>query len=114
MNNKKLFYILIIYLSFIPYGNAADHDKLHGTWCFYQQTLDGNTVSEQVTITFNDDGTYLWTEGFFKQKGSWNITGDVLAMSNVGKHKIINIEPTHMELKRISLMKFKKGGCGTR
>ncbi len=112
----KLFNLsMVILFSFIlpAVAYSSDSELITGSWCFYEQTADGNTVSEKVDITFNDDNTYVWKEGFFEQKGTWKIENNKLIMTNVGTHKIISINATDMELKRYSVMRFRKNRCDT-
>ena len=86
-------------------------EQIAGTWCFYEQTAVGNTVAEKVDIELREDATYSWKEGFFEQKGSWQIADDKLQMSDVGSHAVLELTPDHMTLKRGSVMKLRKGKC---
>jgi hypothetical protein len=109
----KLFNInSAILLSFFLTSVHADMTKqLVGNWCFYEQTAIGNTVSEKVDIAFNKDLTYVWKEGIFEQKGTWKIDETKLVMGNIGTHEIVSVNDSEMELKRMSIMKFKKSEC---
>jgi len=90
---------------------AFDAAQLNGTWCFYEQEAAGNTVEEKVTITLNGDGTYKWSDLFWKQDGTWSVDNNVLAMSNVGSHKLISVTADKVEMRRGSTMKMRKGPC---
>ena len=85
--------------------------QVAGSWCFYEQTALGNTIAEKVDIEFGNDASYVWKEGFFEQKGSWNIADDRLEMSDVGSHRVLEMNANHMTLKRGSVMKFRRGNC---
>ncbi|SHH70157.1 Ankyrin repeat-containing protein [Massilia sp. CF038] len=90
---------------------AAPQDALIGAWCFYEQSDGGNTVKEKVDITFMPDRSYVWREGEFEQTGGWTLSDQVLEMSKVGKHTVVHLGASEMELKRGSTMRFKKGQC---
>ena len=91
--------------------HASNAPQLRGTWCFYDQSAAGNTVPEQVTLTCNADGSYLWCEALWKQKGTWKIAGDRLDMTDVGRHKIVSLSAQKIELERGSVMRLRKGSC---
>jgi len=102
---------VVFLLGFFNVAVLADSQQSSGSWCFYEQSAVGNTVSEKVDINFKKDHTYIWKEGPFEQKGSWEVKNRKLIMSDVGSHKIISIEGKEMVLERGSTMKFKRGNC---
>lgn len=92
-------------------AHAYQASQLHGTWCFYEQSAAGNSVPEQVTITLKGDGSYQWSEPAWKQQGSWKLDGDVLDMSNVGRHRLTSVGSSKLEMVRGSSMRWRKGAC---
>ncbi|MES9863529.1 MAG: hypothetical protein ABW157_06300 [Candidatus Thiodiazotropha sp. LLP2] len=108
MKMIKLISALILNIILVSVTHADNSKLLIGSWCFYEQTAAGNTVSEKVDITFNDNYTYIWKEGVFEQSGTWEVNKEKLIMSNVGTHQILTINGGEMELKRMSVMKYRK------
>ena len=112
LKNKRCRTCLII-TAFIAATSveASQKDSLVGDWCFYEQEGYGRKVPEKVDVSYNQNGAYVWIEGQFKQEGVWNISDGKLEMTNVGSHSIISIGNNEMELRRGSIMRFKKGKC---
>jgi hypothetical protein len=92
-------------------ANAFEASELYGTWCFYEQEAAGNTVEEKVTIKLNEDGTYKWSDTFWKQEGKWSLSENKLIMSDVGAHKLKSVTSDRIEMTRGSIMRLKKGSC---
>lgn len=110
---RKLTFGLALSAGFAMTATAAPRDELAGSWCFYEQEDGGRKAAEKVDIAFLADGNYVWQEGAFQQNGRWALSGNVLEMSNVGKHTVIQLGGSEMELKRGSTMRFKKEKCST-
>ena len=90
-----------------------NRDQFVGTWCFFEQELDGEKSRESVTIQLNDNGHYLWREGQFKQEGGWSYDDDehTLDMDDVGSHKVIAASKSLLKLKRYTHMNWRAGSC---
>lgn len=104
---------LALSAGFAVTATAAPAEAPAGSWCFYEQEDGGRKAAEKVDITFLADGNYVWQEGAFQQNGRWTLNGNVLEMSNVGRHTVVHISGSAMELKRGSTMRFKKEKCST-
>ena len=90
---------------------ATEAADLAGQWCFYEQSMMGETVPEKVDIALNADGSYSWQQGPFVQNGNWEVTDGQLKMTDVGSHDIIEVGGGEMVLERYSTMKFRSGEC---
>ena len=90
-----------------------NRDQFVGTWCFFEQELDGEKSRESVTIQLNDNGHYLWREGQFKQEGGWSYDDDehTLDLDDVGSHKVIAASKSLLKLKRYTNMNWRAGSC---
>ncbi|WP_338592261.1 ankyrin repeat domain-containing protein [Shewanella khirikhana] len=91
---------------------AVDKAALMGDWCFYEQEGFGSKVPEKIDINLAADGNYTWVESAFKQTGEWELDTDGLYLAKVGNHKLLSLNADLLELKRGSVMRFKKGVCG--
>ena len=107
---KKLI-SLCIFATISTSVSAFESKDLNGTWCFYEQEGAGNTVEEKVTITLNEDGTYKWSDVFWKQDGTWSVEDNKLIMSDVGSHKLVTVTADKVEMTRGSTMRMRKGSC---
>lgn len=90
---------------------AYDAEQLEGSWCFYEQEGSGNIVEEKVTIVLSQDGTYTWSDVFWKQNGKWSVSEDKLIMSDVGSHSLVAVTADKVEMTRGSTMRMRKGVC---
>lgn len=90
---------------------AGHPQSFHGTWCFYEQSAGSETVPERVTISFNADGSYVWSEALWKQKGRWNVEGKELDMTDVGSHAILRVDAQRIDLERSTVMRLRRGAC---
>ena len=93
--------------------NYYERDQFVGTWCFFEQELDGEKSRESVTIQLNDNGHYLWREGTFKQEGSWSYDRDEqdLYLDDVGSHRVLSATKSLLKLKRYTHMNWRAGSC---
>ena len=90
-----------------------DKERFVGTWCWYEKIAFQHSEPANVTITFNQDGNYSWTEdGGNKQTGKWTLKeNDILSLANIGAHTILTVTPDLLELQRHHVMKLRNGGC---
>ena len=90
-----------------------NRDQFVGTWCFFEQELDGEKSRESVTIQLNDNGHYIWREGTFKQEGSWSYDRDEqdLYLDDVGSHRVLSATKSLLKLKRYTHMNWRAGSC---
>ena len=90
-----------------------NRDQFVGTWCFFEQELDGEKSRESVTIQLNDNGHYLWREGQFKQEGGWSYDDDehTLDLDDVGSHQVLSATKSLLKLKRYTNMNWRAGSC---
>lgn len=93
-------------------AGAAERAQLVGEWCFYEQEAAGNKAAEKVDVALLQDGSYVWREGGFEQKGRWTLEQDKLQLTDVGTHTIVQVGASGMELRRGSTMRFKRERCG--
>ena len=84
-----------------------------GTWCFFEQELDGEKSREFVTIQLNDNSHYIWREGEFKQEGGWSYDDDehTLDLDDVGSHQVLSATKSLLKLKRYTNMNWRAGSC---
>lgn len=90
-----------------------EKERFVGTWCWYEKIAFQHSEPANVTITFNEDGSYSWTEaGGNKQTGKWILKeNDILSLTSIGAHTILTVNPSLLELQRYHVMKLRKGGC---
>jgi hypothetical protein len=100
---------LSLFLS--THASAAQQDDLIGKWCFYEQEGNQQKLPEKVDIALNADRTYVWQEGAFQQKGTWSVSDARLELSGIGKHDIVKVDQTGMELRRMTIMRLRKEKC---
>ena len=93
--------------------NYYERDQFVGTWCFFEQELDGEKSREFVTIQLNDNSHYIWREGEFKQEGGWSYdyNEQTLDLNDVGSHKVIAASKSLLKLKRYTNMSWRAGNC---
>ena len=93
--------------------NYYERDQFVGTWCFFEQELDGEKSREFVTIQLNDNSHYIWREGEFKQEGGWSYdyNEQTLDLNDVGSHKVIAASKSLLKLKRYTNMSWRAGSC---
>ena len=93
--------------------NYYERDQFVGTWCFFEQELDGGKSREFVTIQLNDNSHYIWREGEFKQEGGWSYdyNEQTLDLNDVGSHKVIAASKSLLKLKRYTNMSWRAGNC---
>ena len=93
--------------------NYYERDQFVGTWCFFEQELDGEKSREFVTIQLNDNSHYIWREGEFKQEGGWSYDSNeqTLDLNDVGSHKVIAASKSLLKLKRYTNMSWRAGNC---
>jgi hypothetical protein len=94
-------------------GRGFTRAQFVGTWCFFEQELDGEKSREFVTIQLNDNGHYIWREGTFKQEGSWSYDRDEqdLYLDDVGSHRVLSATKSLLKLKRYTHMNWRAGSC---
>ena len=94
-------------------GRGFTRAQFVGTWCFFEQELDGEKSREFVTIQLNDNSHYIWREGEFKQEGGWSYdyNEQTLDLNDVGSHKVIAASKSLLKLKRYTNMSWRADSC---
>lgn len=107
----KLIVSSVVILISLPAWAAHTKAQFVGDWCLYEQQWDTLVVSENATVTLNKNGSYVWQEKHWDQQGSWFVNADGLSLTQMEIFHIIAVTEREMQLRRGSILKFKKGAC---
>lgn len=107
---------LAIWAGMVLPGQAASLSAadLQGTWCLHEIEGYGQVLDEKVDIQFAPNGSYVWIEHGFQQKGQWRLVDGTLEMSQLGQHEILSASSYGLHLRHLgSHMKLSRGPCST-
>ncbi|GAB2190829.1 hypothetical protein MAH1_24370 [Sessilibacter sp. MAH1] len=92
-------------------ASAFESDELVGTWCLYEKESAGKLESQQVNLTFNEDGTYDWMDTLTKKSGTWSVDEHNLILSDIGVQKVISVSDHRAVFMNDSTLKLRKESC---